>query len=286
MRAGSLSGAADVLHVSQPAVSRLIRYLELKLQIVLFERTGGRLHPTPEAHALMREIAGAWRSIDRVQVYAEQLRHGVADTLRIATNLSTALDLLPRAVAGLKTAMPRLHISMEIATHTLITDQLLAGECDIGVAAFVQHQHPAITHHLIGQGDVLCVMAASHPLAARKRIRLEDIRQYDVISFGTETPHGKVVDGLLGDQDELSKPTVDVRYAYIACSVAVNGWGIALVDDLTVSKFRDPGLVARPLAKPVRYSAYAMASAERPLSAGGREIVRLLQQHWLASTTR
>ncbi|MFL9923213.1 LysR family transcriptional regulator [Herbaspirillum lusitanum] len=284
MRAGSLSGAADVLHVSQPAVSRLIRYLEQKLQIVLFERTGGRLHSTPEARALMREIDSAWRSIDRVQVYAEQLRHGVTDTLRISTNLSTALELVPRAVAELKTAMPRLHISIEIATHTQITDQLLAGECDIGVAAFVQNQHPAITPHLIGEGDVLCVMAARHPLASRKRLKLEDIRAYDVISFGMETQHGKVVEGLLGDEAGLRKPTVDVRYAYVACSVAANGWGIALVDDLTVFKYRDPALVARPLAKPVRYSAYAMASAERPLSAGGREMVRLLKQHWAAAT--
>jgi DNA-binding transcriptional LysR family regulator len=284
MRAGSLSGAADVLHVSQPAVSRLIRYLEVKLQIVLFERTGGRLHSTPEARALMREIDAAWRSIDRVQNYAEQLRHGVGDTLRISTNLSTALELVPRAVAALKSGMPQLHISIEIATQGHITDQLLSGECDIGVAAFVESQHPAITHHLIGRGDVLCAMAVTHPLASRKQLTLADIRQYDVISFGNETSHGKVVDDLIGDDEGVRKATIDVRYAYTACSIAASGWGIALVDDLTVCNF-DPGkLVARPLARPVRYGAYAMASTERPLSASGREMVKLLKQFWSVTT--
>ncbi|NUT61387.1 LysR family transcriptional regulator [Herbaspirillum sp. C9C3] len=280
MRAGTLSGAAEVLHVSQPAVSRLIRYLESKLQVALFERSGGRLHPTPEAMALMREIDSAWRSIDRVKMYAEQLRHGVSDTLRICTNLSPALDLLPRAVAELKRRMPGLHIAMEIATQTQITEQLLTGECDIGVAAFVQHRHPALTHHLIGEGNVLCVMAADHPLAMRTQLKLEEIQAYDVISFGTETAHGKVVEALLGSSEALRKATVDVRYAYIACSVAVHGWGIALVDDLTVAGFKDPRLVAVPLAQSVRYGAYAMSSAERPPSAGGREIVNLLQLYW------
>lgn len=278
MQAGSISGAATALHVSQPAVSRLIHYLEVKLRVVLFERTGGRLHPTPEARALMREIDGAYRGIDRVRACAEQLRHGVADTLRVSTNLSTALELVPRAVADLKAGMPKLHIAMEIATHAQITEQLLAGECDIGVAAFVQAQHPAITAHLVGEGDVLCAMAAHHPLARRARVKLDELAQHELISFGGETSHGRMLAGLLGERGQ--SPTVEVRYAYVACSIAASGYGVAVVDDLTAWRFAGAGLVLRPLARPVRYRAYAMGSAERPLSTAGREMVRLLGLHW------
>ncbi|MBX3653899.1 MAG: LysR family transcriptional regulator [Ramlibacter sp.] len=280
MQAGSISGAAATLHVSQPAVSRLIRYLEVKLRVALFDRTGGRLHPTPEARALLREINSAYRGIDRVRAYAEQLHHGVADTLRIATNLSPALELVPRAVAGLKQLMPRLHISVEIGTHAQITEQLLAGECDIGVAAFVRAQHPAVTAEPIGEGDVLCAMAATHPLARHKSLTMAQLRQHDVISFGSETPHGKVVGQLLGRAARPIGPTVDVRYAYVACSIAASGWGVALVDDLSASRFGSSGLVLRPLARAVRYEACAMGSAERPLSAAGRTMVSLLKTHW------
>lgn len=280
MQAGSISGAAIALHVSQPAVSRLMRYLEVKLSVTLFERTGGRLHPTPEARALLREIDSAYRGIDRVRVYAEQLRHGVADTLRVATNLSTALELVPRAIASLKAQMPRLHISVEIGTHAHITDQLLEGACDIGVAAFVQSQHPAVTAQVIGTGEVLCAMAATHPLARRKRLTLEEIRRHDVISFGAASAHGKVVSGLIGAGDQPVSPTVDVRYAYVACSIAASGWGLALVDDLTASRFEGSGVLLRPVTPPVSYQACAMSSAERPLSTAGRELVRLLGEHW------
>lgn len=283
MLAGSISGAALALHVSQPAVSRLIRYLEVKLRVVLFDRTGGRLHPTPEARALMREIEDAYHSIDRVRACAEQLHHGVADRLRIATNLSTALELVPRAIAGLKASMPKLHVSVEIATHAQITDQLLAGVCDIGVVAFVQTQHPAVTAQLIGEGDVLCAMADTHPLASRKRVTLAALAQHDIISFGTETAHGKMLAGLLGESSQPMMPTVDVRYAYVACSIAASGYGVAVVDDLTACRFAHSGLVLRPLSKAVRYQAYALGSTERPLSAGGREMVRLLGLHWAAA---
>lgn len=283
MLAGSISGAALTLHVSQPAVSRLIRYLEVKLRVVLFDRTGGRLHPTPEARALMREIEDAYHSIDRVRACAEQLHHGVADRLRIATNLSTALELVPRAIATLKSSMPKLHVSVEIATHTQITDQLLAGVCDIGVVAFVQSQHPAITAQLIGEGDVLCAMAAKHPLAGYKRIALAQLAQHDIISFGHETAHGKMLAGLLGGSSKTVMPTVDVRYSYVACSIAASGYGVAVVDDLTACRFAHSGLELRPLSKAVRYQAYALSSMERPLSTGGREMVRLLSLHWAAA---
>jgi len=280
MQAGSISGAAIALHVSQPAVSRLVRYLELKLSVALFERAGGRLHPTPEARALLREIESAYRGIDRVRAYAEQLRHGVADTLRIATNLSTALELVPRAIASLKAQMPRLHISVEVATHAQITDQLLEGACDIGVAAFVQSQHPAMTAQVIGTGEVLCAMAPTHPLARRKRLTVEEIRRHDVISFGAASAHGKVVSGLIGAGDQ-TVATVDVRYAYVACSIAASGWGLALVDDLTASRFAGTGVLLRSLAPPVSYEACAMSSAARPLSTAGRELVRLLGEYWV-----
>ncbi|MBT2321213.1 LysR family transcriptional regulator [Variovorax paradoxus] len=286
MQAGSISGAASALHVSQPAVSRLVRYLEVKLGVALFERTGSRLHPTPEAHALKREVDGAYRSIDRVRQFADQLRHGVADTLRISSNLSTGLELVPRAIAEIKTRLPGLHITVEIATHAQITDQLLSGECDIGVVSFIETHHPAINTHSIGTGEVLCAMAPTHPLAGQQRLTVEMLRRQDVISFGHETPHGRIVTGLVGARDQPVAPTVDVRYAYVACSIAASGWGVAVIDDMTARCFEGSSLVLRPLAKPIAYTAYALSSAERPLSSAGREMVRLLAHHWEATRAR
>lgn len=280
MQAGSISGAATALHVSQPAVSRLVRYLEVKLGVALFERTGSRLHPTPEAHALKREVDSAYRSIDRVRHYAEQLRHGVADTLRIASNLSTGLELVPRAIAQIKASMPQLHISVEIATHTQITDQLLSGECDIGVVSFVQNHHPALNVHPIGEGEILCAMSQKHPLASHAKLTAAMLQRPDLISFGRETQHGKLVGSVLGAADQPIAPTVEVRYAYVACSIAASGWGVVVVDDMTARHCQGPDLVLRPLAEPQRYTAYAMSSAERPLSSAGLEMVRLLSLHW------
>jgi DNA-binding transcriptional LysR family regulator len=280
MQSGGISGAAQALHVSQPAVSRLIRYLEVKLRVTLFDRAGGRLQPTPEARALMREIDSAYRGIDRVRHCAAQLHRGAHDTLRIASNMSTAMELVPRAVAALRAAMPAVRISVDIATYSQISDQLLAGECDIGVAAFVQTRNPGLTAYRIGEGEVLCAMAANHPLARKKRIRVEETRLYPVIAFGQETVHGRAVQALIGGGTEEARGSIEVRYAYIACGIAAHGGGLALVDDLTASQSLRSDLALRPLAVPTRYEAFALCSVQRPLSAAGRHMVTLLAHHW------
>ncbi len=207
-------------------------------------------------------------------------KHIVADTLRIASNLSTGLELVPRAIAQIKASMPRLHISVEIATHTQITDQLLSGECDIGVVSFVQNHHPALNVHPIGEGEVLCAMAPDHPLARYRKLTAKMLQRPDLISFGHETQHGKLVGAVLGASDQPISPTVEVRYAYVACSIAASGWGVVVVDDMKARHCQGPDLVLRPLADPQRYTAYAMSSAERPLSSAGLEMVRLLAHHW------
>jgi len=54
MRTGSVTAAARMLNVTQPAVSAMLKHLESRLAMKLFERSGGRLLPTPEAQAPQR----------------------------------------------------------------------------------------------------------------------------------------------------------------------------------------------------------------------------------------
>jgi DNA-binding transcriptional LysR family regulator len=189
-------------------------------------------------------------------------------------------------VAALKKSMPGLHIMVEIGTEAQITDQLLTGVCDVGVVAFTQSHHPAVTAHRIGVGEVVCAMASTHPLAKCDRIRLAQLRQFDVISFGADSAHGRAISLLLGDDGEQVRPTVEVRYAYLACSIASSGWGVALVDDMSVRRFEQDGLVLRPLEEALQYSAYALASAEFPLSTAGRSLIGLLGAQWDGARAR
>src|SRR5919205_1199028 len=75
LRAGTLTGAAHQLAVSQPGLSRTLRNAENRLGMLLFERRGGRLHPTPEALALYPDIEKAYAEIEAIQRTSTDLKH-------------------------------------------------------------------------------------------------------------------------------------------------------------------------------------------------------------------
>src|SRR5476649_2882620 len=117
MLTGSISGAAKLLHVSQPAVSRLISYTEQRLGLLLFQRIKGRLYPTPEARRLFEEVSAVYQSVQRVNDLAEN-RIG---QLRIASSPNLGQSLMPRAVAIFCQRYPEVRIVL----HTLIPSVML-----------------------------------------------------------------------------------------------------------------------------------------------------------------
>ena len=84
MRTGTVVAAARLMNVSQPAVSRSISLLELRIGYKLFERRGRRLVATPEGDALYREIEPIYGSLDRIAQVALDIGETRAGALRIA----------------------------------------------------------------------------------------------------------------------------------------------------------------------------------------------------------
>ena len=74
MITGSVSGAARMLSVSQPAISRLLAYTEDRLKMRLFERVKGRVQPTPEARRLFAEVEDVHRGVLRINDLAQELQ--------------------------------------------------------------------------------------------------------------------------------------------------------------------------------------------------------------------
>jgi DNA-binding transcriptional LysR family regulator len=74
MTTGNLTEAAQMLHTSQPTVSRELARFEKVLGLKLFERTRGRLHPTVQGLRLFEEVQRSWYGLDRIVSAAESLR--------------------------------------------------------------------------------------------------------------------------------------------------------------------------------------------------------------------
>ncbi|PTU02876.1 LysR family transcriptional regulator, partial [Pseudomonas sp. HMWF031] len=99
MLTGSISGAAKMLYVSQPAVSKLIAYIESRLVYRLFQRINNRLVPTAEAVILYREVERVYQAALAVNDCALALASGPNRQLRICCSASLSTVVIPFALA-------------------------------------------------------------------------------------------------------------------------------------------------------------------------------------------
>src|ERR1700682_6310484 len=111
MMTGSVTDAAKLMAVTQPAVSRLLRDFQALLKTELFERRGSGLVPTASATAPYMEVERAFVGLERITPAAEEIRGRRTGTLRIAALPALSNGYLPRLAGGFLEERADLHLS-------------------------------------------------------------------------------------------------------------------------------------------------------------------------------
>src|SRR5436853_7818507 len=112
MLTASTTRAAQVMNVTQPAVSRLVRDLQAALELTLFERQGTRLTPTNEALALYAEVERSYVGLERIAQAAREIRGRRAGALRIAAMPALCSGFLPRFAGHYLMQRPGLDVAL------------------------------------------------------------------------------------------------------------------------------------------------------------------------------
>ena len=135
MLTGSVSAAARLINITQPAVSRTLQHAEIQLGFALFQRAKGRLTATTEALALYPHIERLFAQLDEVQRLAANLRTASdAGELRILTVLALSYEVLPRALKKFREQHPAVAVTVESLHSPQIMSALLLQEADVGFA--------------------------------------------------------------------------------------------------------------------------------------------------------
>ncbi|CAN5714323.1 LysR family transcriptional regulator [soil metagenome] len=277
MVTGSTTDAARLLHVSQPGISRLIRHLELRLGVQLFERGKGRLVATPEAHTLQAEIEKVYLGVKHVQGVAEHLRFGSHATLRVLASANTGLQLVPRSIARLVGDFPQSRVFFETVSGRELVRTMVAEEADIAISS-APVDHPALQVREIGKWTLVCALRLDHPLASSKLLPLEKALADRLIVYSPEAPQTKAIDGWLSHYRIDRNVAVQVRAGYAACSMAAAGLGVAFVDDLSARAHRPEGLAFIAVPKPPRFPIYTVVNVNRPPSQMGKSFLAIAKQ--------
>jgi DNA-binding transcriptional LysR family regulator len=227
--AGSVTAAAESLHVAQPSVSQQIRALERELGVTLFARTPAGLVPTAVGRAFLRDAEVAVRAAQRARATARAGAEELDGELVVAAQMGLGTRQLPGALSALRRRFPRLEVTVfeeanpteleRLARRGVVDLVLMAGSCDGG---------PYVGHHL-GDEEFVVVMSPEHAQLAGERVELRVLERRAWSRFD----HDSALDGVLRDvlRDNAMSPATVARVSQTATAVrwAAQGLGVTLV---------------------------------------------------------
>jgi len=246
MLTGSISGAAKMLHVSSPAVSRLISNTEQRLGLTFFKRIKGRLYPTPEARRLFQEVDAVYQGVERVNEVAEDLVGNRVGHLRIGCNPSLGQLMLPHAVKRFYERVPDVRIILHTLLPSVLLQAVLTQQVELGVA-FIQETHPNLHVRPLCENRLVAALPRDHALAAKASLELKDFLTLPFIGYGADSPIGRILRKHFTDEGYTVRPKVEVQQVHVACAFVQAGLGISIIDELSAQSPVWPNLVTRPL---------------------------------------
>jgi DNA-binding transcriptional LysR family regulator len=173
---GNIHRAAQILNMTQPAASKLLKDLEDALEVSLFERLPRGMRPTWYGETMVRHARVALASLQQAHEELTALKAGRFGQVGVGAITSPGLALLPTAVAMVKQEQPALRIAIEIETSPVLIERLQQGKLDILVARlFAEHDKTNLRYEPLTEEPVCAVVRPDHPLLRRNDLTLADV---------------------------------------------------------------------------------------------------------------
>ncbi|GCD88042.1 LysR substrate-binding domain-containing protein [Nocardioides sp. LS1] len=175
---GTIVGAAQALHVTQPVVTRGLRELESILGVDLFDRGPRGVNATPFGIAFLDHARAVIAQLRQAERQLELLTSADIGTVTVGIHLAGANVILPRAIAAVKARHPSLTVVVRESTPDVLTNALMAGECDLVVGRLSVDPSAETVQRLLYREPIRLVTRADHPAQRLRAPRLDDLVQH------------------------------------------------------------------------------------------------------------
>lgn len=238
--------AAASIPMAQPALSQAIARIERRLGVTLFNRTSRVVAPTP-AGTLLAQRARRILAEVRAAAIDTQLTAGEGE-LRVHVT-EPSLWVPRRGLAAIRSALPDCAVHQTTAPHADLSSQLRGGDLTLVLGPEVQGE--GLDSKLMCREEVVALMMASHPLAARKAITAAELVRYPMVSIDpVMSSWNGVVDRMLARTGHRPRWTGSVAFGAVAgADLVTDGHAVLLVLD-SIGRDQPPGRVSRRLAEP------------------------------------
>lgn len=247
MLTGTVSAAARLLHVTQPAVTQALKLAELELGYVLFTRQRKRLVPTHQAQALYPEVQRLMSQLESVRRLAQGLGGSEGSELRLLVVPSLAVKALPDALQRFRQRYPAMPVSIRTLHSNEIARAIALQEGDVGIV-YGSAGHPAVHEELVATGRLVCVSRVGTPGADKRlTVAMEEVLRAPLIRIDERDPLGTMLADQWARLGLAPQAGITVQTHHIAMVLAERGFGPAIIDSFTAQASASANLHVRAL---------------------------------------
>jgi DNA-binding transcriptional LysR family regulator len=287
---GNIHRAAQVLSMTQPAASKLLKDLEDVLEVSLFDRLPRGMRPTWYGETMIRHARMALASLNQAHDELNALKTGHYGQVGIGAITSPGLSLLPAAVALVKQEHPSLRISLDIETSPVLLDRLEQGALDIVVGRlFAEHDKTHLRYEPLTEELICAIARPGHPLSGMSGLTLRDV----LAAGWIVPPAGSVLRhrfDLMFQQDGLAPPinTIESSALLFITRMLQQSDMVAVLAADVAHYYASHGLVTvLPLDMPCHMDAFGIITrTDRLLSPAAKVMMKALKQTSMAQYGR
>jgi len=250
--------AAARLHMSQPPLSQQIRQLEGRLGFELFHRTKRRVQLTVAGHAFLTESRRILDLLERAIRIGEQTSRGEHGELAMGFVSSASYSVLPSVLRRFRRSYPGVEVILRELPAGMQIASLVEKRIDIGLAR-PPIEHPDLETITIYEEPLVVALPAHHSLGNARCVSLSDLSVEPFVLFPRDLAPGLYDQIISLCQQAGFSPRVvqEASQMQTIVSLVAADIGVAIVPG-SVRNVQRPGLVYKPLGKPIPKTALAL----------------------------
>jgi DNA-binding transcriptional LysR family regulator len=246
---GNFTEAAKRVHLTQSALSVLVRELETELGVRLLDRNTRKVELSkagrdfyPFAEKIMQDLDAAVSSVTSLK----SLKRGL---VRIASPQLMSCTLMPRVIAAYGKEYPDIQLMLIDTLPEQVLRKVANGEVDLGVGPEGNHDEEVASSPLLSDRHLL-ICTKDHPLADKTRVTWKDLEGYSFISQTRDFTARLMLDLNMWSNNLKLKPVYEVSYMTTTLGMVASGLGITACPSYAEPLVRAYQLEMRPIFDP------------------------------------
>ena len=239
-REGSVSRAAQRLHLTQPTLSTQLRQLAEQVGLPLFERVGRRLHLTPAGEVVVASATRLEQELELLDETLAELRGDVVGRLRLAV-VSTAETFIPRLLGDFRRERPAVEVSLVVLNRDAVIRRLADNLDDLYIMSRPPQAPPVVATPFLSN-PLVVVAAAEHPLAGRETLQIEALAAEEFVLREPGSGTRQAAEHFFAAHGLALRPRLELGSNEAVKQAVAGGLGLSLLSAHALAHAVDEGI--------------------------------------------